>query len=808
MKRVLNISQWDKLYPPEGAAPDSKTFDITLLFVLLRNICGLTAPATGWDALPPAADVSREANLARIKFYRNHVYGHVTGTGVSSADFEQCWNDISGALIGLRANQVDIDLLKSSAIGETNYIALLTKWKLEEEQLKETVNNLKEMFCELKAKLQNQNTPKQYQCSTTENLPKCDFSLHTSSLVDQFQEGTRLWVLKEIEDFYTNPKQQSRALVITALPGVGKSVLAAVACRNAREKGRLGACHFVQHNDSQRSNPRIVIESIARHLCDTIEGFKEQLHNQLLSLQSDIRKKLDELNLNALFSVLIEEPLTVMQSSSTEQSRVVFIDALDEIEPSSRKEFITVLLSKLKSLPKGIKYILTSRPLEQLTDLPHVTIVNIDARDSYNTDDIRRNGTKLARLLIDGGTETLRRSFDAIHPPTNLQAVLHTNKPQLNTLRMKRVLNISQWDKLYPPEGAAPDSKTFDITLLFVLLRNICGLTAPATGWDALPPAADVSREANLARIKFYRNHVYGHVTGTGVSSADFEQYWNDISGALNALGGDQVEMDLLKSSAIGETNYVALLTKWKLEEDKMKEVVNDLKEMFCEFKTKLQKQNTPKQSSTTENLPKCDFSLYTSSLVDQYQEGTRLWVLKEIEDFYTNVEQASRALVITALPGVGKSVLATVACRNAREKGRLGACHFVQHNDSQRSNPRVVIESIARHLCDTIEGFKEQLHSQLLPLTPDIRKKLDGLNLNALFSVLIKELFTAMQCSSTEKSRVVFTDALDEIEPSSRNKFTTVLLSNLKNLPKGIKFILTSRPLEQLTDLPHVTPC
>ena len=139
---------------------------------------------------------------------------------------------------------------------------------------------------------------------------------------------------------------------------------------------------------------------------------------------------------------------------------------------------------------------------------------------------------------------------------------------------MKRVLNISQWDKLYPPEGAAPDSKTFDITLLFVLLRNICGLTAPATGLDALPPAADVSREANLARIKFYRNHVYGHVTGTGVSSVDFEQCWNDISGALNALGGDQVEMDLLKSSAIGETNYVALLTKWKLEEDKMKETL------------------------------------------------------------------------------------------------------------------------------------------------------------------------------------------------------------------------------------------
>ena len=132
------------------------------------------------------------------------------------------------------------------------------------------------------------------------------------------------------------------------------------------------------------------------------------------------------------------------------------------------------------------------------------------------------SGTKLARLLIDGGTETLRRTFDSIRPPANLQAVLRTNQPLLNTLRKKRVINTSQWDILYPPGGAAPDSKAFDITLLCVLLRNICGLTAPATGWDALPPAADVSRKANLARIKYYRNKLYGHVTSTGVSETDF----------------------------------------------------------------------------------------------------------------------------------------------------------------------------------------------------------------------------------------------------------------------------------------------
>ena len=156
----------------------------------------------------------------------------------------------------------------------------------------------------------------------------------------------------------------------------------------------------------------------------------------------------------------------------------------------------------------------------------------------------KSNGTKLARLLIDGGTETLRRTLDSVYSPANLQANLHTHKVLLKSLRKRKILNNSQWDMLYPPSGAAPDSKTFDITLLFVLLRNICGLAAPATGWDAFPHAADVSREANLVRIKFYRNQVYAHVTGTGVSRAYFEQYWSYISGALIALGADQVSID------------------------------------------------------------------------------------------------------------------------------------------------------------------------------------------------------------------------------------------------------------------------
>ena len=78
----------------------------------------------------------------------------------------------------------------------------------------------------------------------------------------------------------------------------------------------------------------------------------------------------------------------------------------------------------------------------------------------------KTNGAKLSRLLIDGGTMVLRTIFNRYHPPTNLLANLNTNYHTLNNLLKRRVLHKPQWDLLFPPGGAIPDSNTFDITLV------------------------------------------------------------------------------------------------------------------------------------------------------------------------------------------------------------------------------------------------------------------------------------------------------------------------------------------------------
>ena len=191
----------------------------------------------------------------------------------------------------------------------------------------------------------------------------------------------------------------------------------------------------------------------------------------------------------------------------------------------------------------------------------------------------KTNGNKLSRLLIDGGTTVLRNIFDYYHPPANLAASLSSRyiHPILTRLRHRNILNGVQWDKLFPPPGGGPpNSINFDITLLFLLLRNICGLSPPLSGWDRMPPASDTSFEANLARMKYHRNVLYGHVTSTGIQTSVFDVKWQEVSSVLVSLGLSQFEVDRLKREPCGE-DYVSAVTEWMKNDEEIQFQLKDL---------------------------------------------------------------------------------------------------------------------------------------------------------------------------------------------------------------------------------------
>ncbi|XP_022791936.1 uncharacterized protein LOC111331144 [Stylophora pistillata] len=154
-----------------------------------------------------------------------------------------------------------------------------------------------------------------------------------------------------------------------------------------------------------------------------------------------------------------------------------------------------------------------------------------DAEKALCSTNGKENFQRLTRLLMCGGVRLLRETFDSIHPPKDLP--LKLGDPATRSQLKKAKLSRAEWSCLYPLTGTFGKSIEFDITLTFRLLRTICNLTPPVTGWDSLPSSADRSFEADLARIKFYRNSIYGHNHKMEVSDSDFCNLWKEISEAL-----------------------------------------------------------------------------------------------------------------------------------------------------------------------------------------------------------------------------------------------------------------------------------
>ena len=185
-----------------------------------------------------------------------------------------------------------------------------------------------------------------------------------------------------------------------------------------------------------------------------------------------------------------------------------------------------------------------------------------------DTSEEKTNGTRLARLLVDGGTHVLRKFLHSVYPePTLLANELKKNRTKFQTLKSKGVIFKEQWEMLFPTSGL-PDSKEFDITLLHLLIRELCCLKAPRTGWHKMPADDDQSLEANIARIKFFRNELF-HSVSTGIPNDEFEDKWNTITLSLEAIkiGVYRKKIQALKNDSIDHETHKRVdeeVEKWQ----------------------------------------------------------------------------------------------------------------------------------------------------------------------------------------------------------------------------------------------------
>ena len=417
----------------------------------------------------------------------------------------------------------------------------------------------------------------------------------------------------------------------------------------------------------------------------------------------------------------------------------------------------------------------------------------------------KANFTRLSRLLVDKGTEALRNTFDGIHSPANLSAVLTAHKTFLRKLK-PRVINDSQWDLLYPPSGKAPDSKTFDVTLLTVLFRNICGL--PKTGWGTMPLDSDRSTQANIVRIRLLRNEVYAHVTSTQVDNATFQSLWKKISQALVDLNILKKDIDELKTCPLGprEKECLGILQDWKLLEEESSIILEGLSNDVKSIKTSINhlteiseqrrhvevSRSIEKDEDPLQKLAKHNFKSKIRSKVKFFLRGTREWLLKKVDKWFTENEHESRVLLLTAGPGFGKSVFSAKICENFKEKGMLAGCHFCDFNDSNLRNPMMMLQSLASQMCENVVGFKEKLLDYLKrPYT--VRSLMDG------FRIYLQNPLDELELAEPV---LIVIDGLDESAADNKNEIVNLIADYFPDLPVFMKVLVTSRPEISLAKL------
>ena len=446
----------------------------------------------------------------------------------------------------------------------------------------------------------------------------------------------------------------------------------------------------------------------------------------------------------------------------------------------------------------------------------------------------KTNGAKLSRLLIDGGTTVLRNVFNGYHPPASLSAALNANYSTLKNLFRRRILHKPQWDLLFPPSGAPPDSQTFDITLLFLLLTNICGLSPPHSGWHTKPLLSDNSLEANLARIKFYRNELYGHVTTTGIADPTFSTLWQEISAVLVALGLQQAEIDRLKAERCGEQEFLDALLEWADSEEDIKSQLKDIRDIETkvlqtvdenkakleevhQLQKKLQESVQSQQQDTIQNLNKEKESIRDDEVLaklanvdnlgeirrhaSRYVEGTRLSVFAAVERWLDDKSSPNRVIVISGNAGMGKSVISAVLCQKMLEAGRLSGSHFCRHNKARQRNPKVMLQSLACQLSDSLPEFKKAIVKKL---SRNVGVEIGDMEVEELFEFLFKEPLSDLKDPGSIHLMVI--DGLDESEYQGRNELLNVIADYFKTLPCWIRFVVTTRPemniLEKIQDL------
>ena len=205
------------------------------------------------------------------------------------------------------------------------------------------------------------------------------------------------------------------------------------------------------------------------------------------------------------------------------------------------------------------------------------------ASASYAATEEMTNINRVSRLLMGPCTEQLRDLLRVYIPPASFPSVIQRERnrlPRLTEPQRKLIL---------PNSGVySGNYDDMDISLLYILLRNVCKIQIQAhnRGWGNTPDSTDRSVSANVERLRLARNKC-GHSIG-GMCYTEFNQIWSEIKATVveldNVLGNVNKYQDIVDfirndtMDPVRDKHYRDQLLEQMKETEHVKEEMDSLK--------------------------------------------------------------------------------------------------------------------------------------------------------------------------------------------------------------------------------------
>ena len=201
----------------------------------------------------------------------------------------------------------------------------------------------------------------------------------------RFQDGTREWIFKKVEDWLDDRTSSNRVMVVSGNAGTGKSVISAVISQRMQEAGRLSGSHFCQHNNVRYRKPQLILQSLACHLTYALPEYKNALVEQL---SRNLGVELNSMGAEELFALLFKEPISSVRDP--ESNLLMVLDGLDESEYQGRNELLDVIGNQFCKLPQWIRFFVTTRTEINIADsLKHLQPIELQENQEENLKDIQ-----------------------------------------------------------------------------------------------------------------------------------------------------------------------------------------------------------------------------------------------------------------------------------------------------------------------------------------------------------------------------------------------------------------------------------